>query len=119
MNPTVAALARIESNQNPYQWGDGGRAMGRFQLHPDWLFGWAGHYHLSPKLGETWDSFAMRVVEWFVASHEEQEYGPLEIAMKFHVGHVVRSAADPDWDQEYADRFTREYALEREMATGA
>ena len=100
----VRALALTESSDNPNApLGDHGCALGRWQVHPDWLFGWAAHYHLSPHLNETWDSFAGRVVSAFADDHLRL-YLPVEVCMYFHLGHRSHPT-DTDWDKAYADRF--------------
>ena len=100
----VMAIANVESNGNPnIGFGDGGRAMGRFQVHPDWLWGWANHYHLTPNLDETWDSFVRRVVTAFVDDHLSHMQ-PAIVDMYFHLGHITYPK-DIDWDQERCDKF--------------
>lgn len=101
----VSALALTESDGNMSAWGDGGRAVGRFQVHPDWLWTWALHYKLAPTLNETWDHFIMRVVTAFAADHLQRMF-EVVAAMYFHLGHVS-SQGDQDWDESYADRFRR------------
>ena len=97
-------IAVVESNNNPNApLGDDGRALGRFQVHPDWLFDWSTNYHITPHLMETWDSFVIRVVEAFYQSHTTMM--DVEIAMYFHLGHPCKST-DSDWDKDYAERFT-------------
>src|SRR5882672_2144371 len=90
------ALAAVESSNNPQAWGDGGRAMGRWQVHPDRLWFEANRYGREPELGETWDSFVRRVLESIYYSLLETRE-PRELAMYWHVGHWT--APDrPDWD---------------------
>lgn len=106
----VHALAMTESGNNTNApLGDNGRAMGRFQVHPDWVFTFSSAYHLSPMLGETWDSFITRIVRAFYQEHVIK-YGMTaeEIAMAFHIGHIVK-ADSSDWDVAYAERFHRYY----------
>ena len=100
------ALAIVESQNNPNSpLGDGGRAAGRWQIHPDFLWTWAHHYGLAPKLGEIWDSFFCRVVQAFYLDHVTS-LTPVECAMYFHRGHVVHEG-DADWTaDDYAQRFT-------------
>lgn len=97
------ALGVVESNGNPYApMGDGGRALGRWQIHPDELWTWAHRLALAPELGETWDSFIERVVWGFYQFHTT--LSAVEVAMTWHIGHVVREN-DVEWDDAYADRF--------------
>lgn len=102
------ALGLTESNGNPNSpLGDHGRALGRFQVHPDWVFDWSNRLGIVPKLSETWDSFVERMVQAFYTHHVGGTLSDVEIAMAFHIGHLVHNY-DPDWDSAYADRFTLE-----------
>ncbi len=98
-------LALTESTDNSEAWGDHGHAVGRWQVHPDWLWGWALHFSLEPLLNEAWDAFIARVIAQFFVWHQA-ELKPVEIAMKFHLGHESHQGA-PDWDDPYAQRFNR------------
>lgn len=99
----VRALALTESDDNPQAWGDAGRAVGRFQVHPDWVWTWAKHYGISPVVGDTWDSFVSRIVTAFANDH--LRYMKLtEVAMYFHLGHYG-NPSEYDWDDAYAKRF--------------
>ena len=100
------ALAMTESGEDAKAWGDNGRAVGRFQVHPDWLWTWAKHYGLQPNLDETWDSFITRVVIAFATDHLSY-LSQVEVAMYFHLGHKT-IPAHYDWDADYAKRF-RQY----------
>jgi hypothetical protein len=97
------ALAQVESSNNDREWGDGGRAMGRWQVHPDRLWSEARKAHLEPQLGETWDQFVGRVVG-AMYNFFATRWAPREIAMYWHVGHFVRDG-HPDWDLAYAQKF--------------
>jgi hypothetical protein len=99
----IKALALIESNANWAAWGDGGRAMGRWQVHPDRLWFEARRFDLEPKLGETWDSFVARVLQAIVHVAMQTQL-PLNIAMYWHLGHWTYPDK-PDWDSKYAARF--------------
>lgn len=101
----ATAIGIVESNGNPNSpLGDDGRALGRFQVHPDELWGWATRLTLYPHLSETWDSFVDRVVQRFYTFHVAQSLTPVQIAMCWHLGHISRES-DPDWDSGYAARF--------------
>jgi len=122
----VAALAQIESSNNPLAWGDyvdkdgtptghpdpaaafeAGflpQAMGRWQVHPDALDDWAQRLRLYPNLDETWDSYVRRIVGAIFAYYIIKRT-PVEIAMCWHVGHWV-SASASGWDTAYAGKFT-------------
>lgn len=95
----ASVLAEVESRGNWQAWGDEGRAMGRWQVHPDWLWGWSKRYQLQPVLDETWDSFVMRVVVAFARDHLLSGMSPVSVAMYFHLGH------EGDYDRDYAVRF--------------
>jgi len=108
-SPTVdqilQALAVVESSNNPDAWGDGGRALGRWQVHPDRLWYEAHREGLQPSLGETWDSFVGRVLRAMIVRCIRAGHTAAQIAMYWHLGHYVESV-DTDWDQRYAVRFT-------------
>ena len=102
----ATAIGAVESNNNPNSpLGDHGRAFGQFQVHPDWVFDWARRLALAPQLGELWDSFIERLVCAFYSFHVSQLSAP-EIAMTFHIGHVVHFGG-ADWDAGYGDRFSK------------
>lgn len=99
------ALGNTESNNDPNApLGDGGRAAGRYQIHPDWLQTWATHYHLTPALSEPWDDYFTRVVAAFYRDHTAAGMSDVHIAMYFHLGHPSIESST-DWDTEYAKRF--------------
>src|SRR5208337_2052747 len=106
----LAALAVVESSNNPRAWGDfltaaGSpmpadtndahtgclccpRAMGRWQVHPDRLVFEAKRLNLWPTLGETYDSWVERILRAIFAEQTDRLL-PNEIAMCWHVGHVL------------------------------
>ena len=98
-----AVIGYIESGGNYQRWGDAGRAMGRFQMHPDEMWTWAHRLTIAPELNETWDSFIERLVEAFYSFHLAT-LAPVEVAMTYHEGHVVKEG-DPSWDAQYAQKF--------------
>lgn len=99
----LKAIAIIESHDNPEAWGDHGRAMGRWQVHPDRLWCEAMRFDIEPKLGETWDQLVGRVLRavWHLGMMSQL---PINIAMYWHLGHWTYPDK-PDWDKEYAARF--------------
>ena len=100
------ALALTESDDNPNApLGDHGRALGRWQVHPDWLDEWSTHYRLTPVLSETWDSYIARVVGSFYCDHAPRGFSDVQVAMHFHLGHPALEGS-ADWDKQYADRFS-------------
>ena len=99
----LKALAVVESSDDPEAWGDGGRAMGRWQVHPDRLWQEMHSHQITPKLGETWDHLVERVLRViFIDSYPGT--AALMIALYWHVGHWVRPS-DSTWDAYYAARF--------------
>lgn len=105
----LKALAMVESSDNPEAWGDAGRAMGRWQVHPDRLWSEMHALTISPKLGETWDQLVARVLRAMFTAASKVRY-PLAIAMYWHLGHY-QLPGEGDWDKGYADKFNR--ALEQ------
>ena len=100
----LTCLAKTESNDDPnIHLGDGGRALGRFQVHPDWVWTQCQRFGIKPALNETWDSFITRlVIEFF--NHYAVALDDLGVAMYFHLGHRALPT-DADWDKGYAERF--------------
>lgn len=98
------AIAIVESNDNPNApLGDAGRALGRYQVHPDWVWTQCRRFTLAPFLNETWDAFIVRLVQAFYVGYSGT-MPDVEVAMYFHLGHHAHPS-DGDWDQEYASRF--------------
>ena len=112
MNRFLWTLGMTESKNNDEAWGDkndnGYQAMGRWQVHPSWLWTWSRTCNIQPTLVDSWDSFVERVLENFVRYHSE--LNAHEIAMTFHLGHIVREGA-PEWDIAYYDRFIAMWAI--------
>lgn len=99
------AIAIVESNDNPNApLGDAGRALGRWQWHPDAVWGWAVRLSVVPTLNETWDSFLYRLLLRHYVFHSQQGLTDVQCAMAFHEGHIVKEG-DVDWDTGYAARF--------------
>lgn len=99
----LKALAVVESHDDPEAWGDAGRAMGRWQVHPDRLWQEMHTYTISPVLGETWDQLVARVVR-AMFNFFQAEKPPEQIAMYWHLGHWWGPTHE-DWDKKYAARF--------------
>lgn len=97
------ALAVVESSNDWEAWGDGGRAMGRWQVHPDRLWQECRAGLIFPKLGETWDHLVERVLRTICTFYLDK-VTPGEIAMYWHVGHWCKPT-DSTWDTKYAVRF--------------
>lgn len=100
----LKVLGETESGDNPNaRLGDNGRALGRFQVHPDWVWTQCRRFGLQPALDETWDSFITRlVIEFF--NHNVSLMDDLSVAMYFHIGHHV-APTETAWDGPYAERF--------------
>ena len=96
-------LSQIESGGNPAAIGDGGQAITSYQVHPAWVYRWSQIHAIVPALSATWESYVLAIVIAFF-EHQISMRTPAEIAMAFHVGHVVARYA-PAWDLAYAARF--------------
>jgi hypothetical protein len=99
----LKALAVVESSDDPEAWGDAGRAMGRWQVHPDRLWQEMHAYRITPAPGETWDQLVARALR-AMYSNLTQAHTDTAIAMYWHLGHFAKST-DDDWDAKYAARF--------------
>jgi len=99
----LKALAVVESSDDPEAWGDGGRAMGRWQVHPDRLWNEMHVHSITPNLGETWDQLESRVLRAIWAKYSI-DYFPNEIAQFWHLGHLPL-AYPAGWDLKYDARF--------------
>ena len=112
-------LGLVESDGQPNAPnGDNGRAMGRFQIHPDWMWEWANRLHIQPRLSESWDSFHERLVMKFFQFPFHLKLLPVEVAMTFHLGHIVRQPVTTQggfglgaWDIDYAQRWKEKSQL--------
>ncbi len=100
----LEALGAVESSNNPEAWGDGGRAMGRWQVHPDRVWSETRLRRVPPNLGETWDSWIGRLLTVIFQTLYPVE-SPVSIAMYWHLGHFTMPWK-PDWDDEYATKMT-------------
>lgn len=99
----LKALAVVESNDDPEAWGDGGQAMGRWQVHPGRLFDELARNDIHPSNAETWDQLVARVLRAiFTAAPPTNP--PVRVAMYWHLGHWSHDEAT-DWDRKYAARF--------------
>jgi len=94
----------VESGGDAFAWGDDGRAIGLWQVHPSWVFDWAGRLRLSPLVDERWNDFVQRLVIAFFEYHPADGFTPVQVAMHFHLGHIVYEGAST-WDVAYAERF--------------
>lgn len=102
-------ISRVESNHNPHAYGDGGRALTSYQVHPAWLFEWTFKLRVSPRVNDTWDEFVARVIDVFAVHVFGLGLTVTEGAMYFHLGHIT-FATSPDWDHAYAEKVEKENA---------
>jgi len=99
----LKALAVVESSDDPEAWGDAGRAMGRWQIHPDRLWSECHRLQIVPKLGETWDQLVARILR-AECQISLDNMGAVVLAMWWHLGHW-QTEGTGDWDAKYAARF--------------
>lgn len=104
MMPFSELIARVESHKNPRAFGDGGRALTSYQVHPAWLFEWAIKLRVSPQINDTWDEFVARVIDIFAVHAYSLGLTAVEAAMYFHLGHITFRTKSPDWDNDYAEK---------------
>ena len=85
------AIAIVESGDNPNApLGDHGRALGRYQMHPDFMWDWCKRLNIHPELNETWDSFQYRLILRHYSFYSGQGLTDVQCAMSFHEGHLCR-----------------------------
>lgn len=100
------ALALVESGDNPHaRFGDGGQALGRWQMHPSFVWEWGPD---EVGLRETWDQVCAAALLAFFTSRSKGAASALILAMEFHLG--VRAVYEGEWDEGYGEAFTRYYA---------
>ena len=100
------AIAVVESGDrsNP-PLGDDGRALGRYQMHPDSSGSGRRISKQCLRLSETWDAYFTRLIQQYFGYRTGQGLTAIQAAVSFHVGHIVRED-DPTWDAQYASDFT-------------
>jgi hypothetical protein len=102
----ISALAGTESDDDVNApLGDDGRAIGRFQAHPDWICTYAKLFNRFALLDETVDSWITALVTLFWKRYSPKNT-PIEVAMWFHLGHFATEESS-DWDAAYAERFNQ------------
>lgn len=99
----LKALAVVESKDDPEAWGDGGQAMGRWQIHPARYADELKHTSTVAHNGDTWDQVVAEMLRTIWTIYHVG-WSPVAIAMYWHRGHWVEST-DADWDAKYAARF--------------
>jgi soluble lytic murein transglycosylase-like protein len=62
----VRALAIVESNENPNQTGDAGRAFGLLQQHPGFFSDYYGRYGFPASVGDTWITAQIKAAAAFL-----------------------------------------------------
>lgn len=122
----ATAIGIVESNGNIHvSLGDADRAMGRFQMHPDWWDTWQPKSGIRAVIGNTWDKWQQEVLEWFFTVHTKTTIvsrllsllrlktiiaDPVVLAMYYHLGHIAKPT-DADWDVNYANKFKKAAGL--------
>lgn len=102
-------LGLTESGGKVEAWGDDTKgtkpplAMGRFQIHPVWLWDHTRTRDAMPAMLESWDTWIARLIGAFYARYSEA-ITAVRLAMWFHLGHLTVDRLS-DWDKAYADRF--------------
>jgi hypothetical protein len=104
----LKALAMVESSDDPEAWGDAGRAMGRWQVHPARYYDELRRWDLVPEVSATWDQ-TVAIMLREIWEEYYPIYSPTQIAMYWHLGHFT-DPTRPDWDAKYAARFAAELA---------
>lgn len=103
------ALALTESNGNVRAWGDDsdGRhaplAMGRWQIHPAFLWDITDDDSCMPHELESWDTWVERLIQRWAAP-KLKAIEAVYVAEHYHLGHAAHNGS-PDWDDQYAQRF--------------
>jgi hypothetical protein len=80
-------------------------ACGRWQIHPAWYQDWAKG---GVSVGDSWDQAFKLALFAFWQRMDKIGAAPLKAAMIFHLG--ASAAAQGKWDEEYAQRFEKNYA---------
>lgn len=88
--------------------GDAGRALGPGQMHPEFFWDFAA----MPHPGWTWREWFTDTARRFYNICSRRDTDPLLLAMRYHLGHWSKQS-EPDWDEEYAERFVRNWASVR------
>ena len=100
------ALAMTESNDDTKAWGDEGLAVGRFQMHPAFVWDYGPD---TVGVVWSWDHVFRETLRNFLAEREPIHNGDaVHIVMEFHLG--VSAVSKGQWDKAYAERFARFYA---------
>lgn len=100
------ALALVESGDDPNgSFGDAGQALGRWQMHPAFVWQWGPD---EVGLSETWDQVCAAALLAFYTARSKESQSALYLAMEFHLG--VEAVREGKWDEGYAESFTRYYA---------
>lgn len=100
-----SALAMTESQNNPHAWGDEGLAVGRWQMHPAFVWDFGPD---DVTVRESWDALFMSTLLNFFTERGPVVKDPVRLAMEFHLG--VAAVAAGKWDDAYAVRFGSFYA---------
>jgi hypothetical protein len=100
----VEALRIVESSgsQSITLIGDQGRALGPWQIHPDFLAQW---YH--PVVGDTWLEAMEKAATGCVQHYVDEGLTPFDVAQIFHLGYAGWRDGGPD--KNYGSRFVIAY----------
>lgn len=94
------ALAMTESTNNPHAWGDSGQAVGRWQMHPAFVWQYGPD---DVGLSETWNDVCAQALQAFFNERSARTPDAVRLAMEFHLG--VEGVAKGQWDAAYENRF--------------
>jgi len=110
----ITAIGITESNGHTEAWGDSGQAMGRFQMHPSFVWQYGPD---DVELTSTWDEVGITTLEAFVADRREAVgHNYTRLAQEFHLG--VHAVATGKWDEDYHNRFVRAWAASAPASHG-
>lgn len=98
------ALAEVETGGDYAARGDGGLALGPWQMHPTWFVDWP----VRPQPNWSWETWQLAALRQFFQRYRMDVDGadwPLALAMHFHLGHPNDVS-----DRPYAERFVAAWA---------
>lgn len=107
-----AALAAIESGNDPHAWGDEGLAAGRWQMHPAFVQQWIGH--VIWRVRASWNDIFQAALLEFYDKAAARGVSDVDAAIGFHLhGQAVAATAE---DRRQAARYAARFeAAAREM----
>jgi len=96
----VNVQSELESANDPYKWGDGGRAVGRFQWHPSAYASWGPKPIEFDNEEFTWDqAFEWALRNFYRAARERfAQVTDADIAMAWHLhGQLLFTGFDANY----------------------